>query len=133
VVEKVRKQGMRTAVVTASSNAEALMDAAGIGHLFDAKVDGKDALELDLKGKPAPDTYLEAARRVGAPPERAVVVEDALAGVKAGRAGGFGLVLGVARHGNLDELARHGADEVVTDLGELLTPPKGNPGSSHRS
>ncbi len=121
VVESVRRQGMRTAVVTASANAEALLEAAGVADLFDVKVDGNTALDLGLAGKPAPDTFLEAARQLGVTPERAVVVEDALAGVQAGRRGGFGLVLGVARSGNAEELMRSGAHEVVGDLGELLS------------
>jgi hypothetical protein len=83
-------------------------------------VDGDTTLKLHLPGKPAPDTFLEAARRLSVSPERAVVVEDAIAGVQAGRAGSFGLVVGVDRDGHADELAAHGADIVVADLGELL-------------
>jgi beta-phosphoglucomutase-like phosphatase (HAD superfamily) len=73
-----------------------------------------------LNGKPAPDTFIEAARQLGVKPERAVVVEDAISGVQAGHAGEFGLVIGVARHGDADELRKHGADFVVDDLGELV-------------
>ena len=87
---------------------------------FEARVDGVVIDELGLKGKPAPDSFLEAARRLDVAPERCVVVEDALSGVAAGRAGAFGLVIGVARKGNADALRQHGADVVVEDLGELL-------------
>jgi alpha,alpha-trehalose phosphorylase len=76
--------------------------------------------ELGLRGKPAPDTFLEAAKELGVAPERAVVVEDAIVGVQAGRAGRFGLVIGIARHGDRDELEREGADRVITGLGDLL-------------
>ncbi|MGM0669291.1 MAG: beta-phosphoglucomutase family hydrolase, partial [Gemmatimonadota bacterium] len=122
MVKRLRQEGIRTAVVTASANAASLLEAAGIEDLFDTMVDGNLALELNLKGKPAPDTYLEAARRLETSPERAVVVEDALAGVQAGKEGGFGLVLGVARSRNPDELTHKGADVVVGDLGELVPP-----------
>ena len=83
-------------------------------------MDGSVAAERQLAGKPAPDTFLEAAREVGVEPAKAVVVEDAIAGVRAGRAGDFGLVIGVARHGDAEDLRNHGADVVVEDLGELL-------------
>ena len=122
MVKRLREEGIRTALVTASANAASLMEAAGIEDLFDTMVDGNLALELNLQGKPAPDTYLEAARRLETSPQRAVVVEDALAGVQAGREGGFGLVLGVARSRNPDELTHRGADVVVGDLGELVPP-----------
>jgi alpha,alpha-trehalose phosphorylase len=120
VLQRLRASGLRTAVVTSSTNAEATLRAAGLLDFFDAQVDGKVASELGLAGKPAPDTYLEAARRLGVPPSRAVVVEDALSGVQAGRRGNFGLVLGIARGATPDELSRNGADVVVGDLGELL-------------
>ena len=94
--------------------------AAKIEDLFETQVDGNDVLELGLAGKPAPDAFLEAARRLGVDPKRAVVVEDAIAGVQAGRAGGFGLVLGVARKDNAAELSENGADVVVKDLQEVL-------------
>jgi alpha,alpha-trehalose phosphorylase len=121
-LEHVRKAGIRTAVVTSSTNAGLTLEAAGIGHLFDARVDGNVAHTLDLEGKPEPDTYLEAARRLGVAPDRAVVVEDALAGVQAGNRGGFGLVIGVARAASPDELKRNGADIAVSDLAQLLPP-----------
>jgi beta-phosphoglucomutase-like phosphatase (HAD superfamily) len=78
---------------------------------------------MNLAGKPAPDSFLKAAELLGASPQRTVVVEDALSGVEAGRAGGFGLVIGVDREGHADALRRHGADIVVRDLGELVTDP----------
>ena len=78
------------------------------------------AARLTLRGKPAPDTFLEAARQLGVEPHRTVVVEDAIAGVQAGRAGGFGLVIGVDRSDDQESLRQNGADIVVTDLGELL-------------
>ncbi len=120
LVEELRRRGIRTAVVSSSANAEAVLRSAGIAHLFDARVDGTIAQELGLPGKPAPDTFLEAARRLDVVAERAVVVEDALAGVEAGSAGGFGLVIGVDRLDQAEALRDHGADLVVTDLGELL-------------
>ena len=98
-VRELREAGLKTAVVSSSRNCAAVLAYAGITDLFDTRVDGDTALELGLAGKPSPDTFLEAARRLGVTPDRAVVVEDALAGVEAGRAGGFGLVVGVDRDG----------------------------------
>jgi beta-phosphoglucomutase family hydrolase len=120
LVRRLRKQGIRTGVVSSSNNCENVLRAAGILDLFEVRVDGLVASELGLPGKPAPDTFLEAARSLGVSPARAVVVEDALAGVQAARAGGFGLVVGVDREGSGDTLRAEGADMVVTDLGELL-------------
>jgi beta-phosphoglucomutase family hydrolase len=120
LVRRLREQGIRTAVVSSSNNCEQVLRAAGIYELFEVQVDGLVASELGLPGKPAPDTFLEAARMLGVSPARAVVVEDALAGVQAGRAGGFGLIVGVDRDGSGDALRAEGADMVVTDLGELL-------------
>jgi HAD superfamily hydrolase (TIGR01509 family) len=97
-----------------------VLEAAGIDALFEAIVDGTVARELALPGKPAPDTFLEAARRLDVEPGRTVVVEDALVGVAAGRAGGFGLVVGVARSAAPADLHHHGADVVVADLEEML-------------
>lgn len=122
LLRHLRRRGILTAVVTSSTNAEMTLEAAGIADCFDAKVDGNVAAELNLAGKPEPDAYLEAARRLGSTPARSVVVEDALSGVQAGKRGGFGLVLGVARNVLPDELQRNGADVVVTDLGDLLPP-----------
>jgi len=119
-VRHLRSVGMRTAVVSASRNCPAVLAAAGIADLFDVRVDGEVASRLHLAGKPAPDTFLEAARQLGVEPARAVVVEDAISGVQAGRAGQFGLVIGVARKGEANALQGHGADIVVADLSELL-------------
>jgi alpha,alpha-trehalose phosphorylase len=119
-VHELHAADVKTAVVSSSENCRAVLAAAGIAELFDVVVDGSDARELELPGKPAPDMFLEAARRVGVEPARAVVVEDALAGVAAGRAGGFGLVIGVARTAAPEDLEEHGAGIVVSDLGELL-------------
>lgn len=119
-VQAVRDAGLRTAVVSSSANTAEVLDAAGISHLFDARIDGIVAAERHLPGKPAPDTFLAGAGALGVGPEAATVFEDALAGVEAGRAGGFALVVGVDRVGQADQLARHGADIVVSDLSELL-------------
>jgi alpha,alpha-trehalose phosphorylase len=116
----LRRSGVRTAVVSSSANATEVLRAAGIAGLFDLTVDGRDVATLGLLGKPAPDGFLEAARRLGVAPGRAVVVEDALAGVAAGRDGDFGLVIGVARSAAHEDLRSAGADLVVDDLGELL-------------
>jgi alpha,alpha-trehalose phosphorylase len=120
-VRELRAAGVVTAVVSSSRNAGAVLRRAGIDDLFDACIEGGTAAELGLPGKPAPDTFLEAARRLGVDPTEAVVVEDAVAGVTAGRAGGFGLVIGVDRAGRPDELRAHGADLVVQDLAELVS------------
>ena len=120
LVTALRAWGTPTAVVSASENTEAALEAAGIAELFDARIDGHAVKDRHLAGKPAPDSYLEGARALGVDPSRAVVVEDALAGVEAGRAGHFGLVVGVDHHDYADELRAHGADVVVTDLAELL-------------
>jgi alpha,alpha-trehalose phosphorylase len=119
-VEQLRGAGVRTAVVSSSKNCGAVLRAAGIAGLFELTVDGRDVERLGLRGKPAPDGFLEAAGRMGVCPRRAVVVEDALAGVAAGRAGEFGLVIGVARGVRPQELRSAGADVVVDDLAELV-------------
>ncbi|HZA00580.1 MAG TPA: beta-phosphoglucomutase family hydrolase [Acidimicrobiales bacterium] len=119
-VRTVRDAGLATAVVSSSANTAEVLRVAGITDLFDARIDGVVAAERGLAGKPAPDTFLAGAGAVGAEPAQAAVFEDALAGVQAGRAGRFALVVGVDRVGQADELRRHGADVVVTDLSELL-------------
>jgi alpha,alpha-trehalose phosphorylase len=116
----LRDAGVRTAVVSSSANCGAVLRAAGIEDLFELTVDGGDVARLGLRGKPAPDGFLEAAGRMGVRPRTTVVVEDALAGVAAGRRGGFGLVVGVARGASAPELLRAGADIVVDDLAELI-------------
>jgi len=119
LLEQLRARGMKTAIISASRNCERILRAAGIRELFDAKVDGVDAAELGLPGKPDPAVFLEAARRLGVEPARAAVVEDAIAGVQAGRDGRFGIVIGVDRAGYADALRDAGADVVVKDLGEM--------------
>jgi beta-phosphoglucomutase family hydrolase len=116
----VRAAGVRTAVVSSSANTAQVLQVTGLTDLFDARVDGLVARERGLPGKPAPDTFLAGAAELGVEPGEAVVFEDALAGVEAGRAGHFGLVVGVDRVGQADELREHGADVVVQDLAELL-------------
>jgi HAD superfamily hydrolase (TIGR01509 family) len=119
-VEEVRRRSLATAVVSSSANTVQVLSAAGLDGIFDEVVDGIVAERERLAGKPSPDTYLAAARGLGVDPSAAAVFEDALAGVEAGRAGGFGLVVGVDRVGQADALAAHGADVVVTDLAELI-------------
>ena len=119
-VRAVIEAGLRRAVVSSSTNTRDVLKAAGIADLFDEIIDGVVAERDQLKGKPAPDTYLAGARAVGAEPRQAAVFEDALAGVEAGRAGGFGIVVGVDRVGQADALRAHGADIVVKDLAELF-------------
>jgi beta-phosphoglucomutase family hydrolase len=119
-VKQLRDQGFRLAVVSSSRNCGPVLRAAGIDHLFEVRVDGETLIELGLPGKPAPDSFLRAAELLGATPGRSVVVEDAISGVEAGRAGGFGLVIGVDREGHADALLQHGADVIVKDLGELV-------------
>jgi beta-phosphoglucomutase family hydrolase len=122
LIRALRSRGVRTAVVSASRNCVAVLRAAQAEDLFDARVDGNDAARLGLAGKPAPDTFLHAAKLLGVAPARAAVVEDALAGVEAGRAGGFAAVIGVDRAGQAAALREHGATLVVRDLAELEIP-----------
>ncbi|MGI8446274.1 MAG: HAD family hydrolase [Streptosporangiaceae bacterium] len=122
-VRAVRDAGLRRAVVSSSANCHDVLVAAGIGDLFEARIDGMVAQEQHLRGKPAPDTFLAGAKALGLEPSAAVVFEDALAGVESGRAGRFGYVVGVDRVGQADALKAHGADVVVTDLAELLDRP----------
>ncbi len=122
-VRAVRDAGLHRAVVSSSANARDVLAAAGIEDLFEARIDGVVAERDHLRGKPAPDTFLAGARALGLEPRAAVVFEDALAGVAAGRAGGFGYVVGVDRVGQADELRKHGADVVVKDLADLLDRP----------
>lgn len=120
VVRTARARGLRTAVVSSSANCRPVLRAAGIDALFDTIVDGLDIARLGLPGKPAPDAFLEAARRLGVEPARTMVVEDAVAGVRAARGGGFGVVIGIDRRGNSIALRRAGAHIVVADLWSLL-------------
>lgn len=119
-VRAVRADRLRCAVVSSSANCQAVLAAARIEDLFDERIDGLTALRQHLKGKPAPDMFLAGARALGLKPEQCAVFEDALAGVAAGRAGGFAQVIGVDRVGQAQALAEHGADIVVSDLAELL-------------
>ena len=112
--------GLHRAVVSSSANASDVLRAAGIEDLFEVRIDGVLAEREHLRGKPAPDTFLAAAKAFDVPPSAAAVFEDALAGVEAGRAGGFGAVVGVDRVGQAEQLREHGASIVVSDLGELL-------------
>jgi beta-phosphoglucomutase family hydrolase len=119
-VRAARDAGLRRAVVSSSTNCRDVLEAAGMLDLFEEIVDGKVAREERLKGKPAPDTFLAGARRLGLDAADSAVFEDAVAGVEAGRAGGFGFVVGVDRVGHADALRTHGANVVVEDLAELL-------------
>jgi beta-phosphoglucomutase family hydrolase len=120
LVHQLRRHGFKIAVVTSSQNCTAVLRAAKLDAFFDVQVDGNMILAQRLAGKPAPDTFLVAARLLGVEPTRAVVIEDAISGVEAGFSGKFGLVIGVARKGNAEELRQHGAHLVVNDLGELV-------------
>jgi beta-phosphoglucomutase family hydrolase len=119
-VREARDSGLATALVSSSANAAEVLAATRIADLFDVLVDGLVAARRELRGKPAPDTFLAAAELLAVEPAHAAVFEDALAGVEAGRAGGFGLVVGVDRVGQAQALATHGADFVVSDLEELI-------------
>jgi beta-phosphoglucomutase family hydrolase len=119
-LHQVREAGLASAVVSSSANATAVLAAAGLDGLVDLVVDGIVAARERLTGKPAPDTFLAAARKLNVLPADGVVFEDALAGVEAGRAGSFGFVVGVDRVGQAAALRAHGADVVVTDLADLL-------------
>jgi alpha,alpha-trehalase len=123
LVRALQLHGVGTAVVSASKNCQRVLEAAGVGDLFRVRVDGIVSEELGLPGKPSPATFLEAARRLGSDPGRAVVVEDAVAGVEAGRRGRFALVVGVDRAGQAAQLKAAGADVVVSDLSELQAVP----------
>lgn len=114
LLRQLRGQGFKIAVVTSSQNCTSVLKAAGLSDFFDVQVDGNMIHAQNLAGKPAPHTFLRAAKLLGVEPARAVVIEDALSGVEAGSAGRFGLVIGVARKGNAEELARHGAHLVST-------------------
>jgi len=119
LIARLRKRGVRTAIVSSSRNCVAVLEAAAIRELFDVKVDGLDAAELGLAGKPDPALFLEAARLLDVEPADAAVVEDAISGVEAGRRGHFGLVIGLDRAGQHEALVAAGADLVVADLGEV--------------
>lgn len=130
-IRAVKEHGISTAIVSASANTVQVLESAGIADLFDARVDGVIAKQRGLRGKPAPDTFLSAAQELKATPDQAAVFEDAQAGVAAGRAGGFALVVGVDRVGQAEELLKHGADIVVKDVAELIGQ-DGKPGKDAR-
>ena len=117
LVREILSAGMKTAVVSSSKNCKKVLEVTGISELFQERVDGTDAEALDLEGKPSPDIFLVACKRLGINPGRAVVVEDAISGVKAGRRGHFGLVIGVDRTGHAEDLREAGATAVVKSLG----------------
>jgi beta-phosphoglucomutase family hydrolase len=119
-LEAVADNGLPIAVVSSSANTREVLEVTGLAHFVDQRVDGVTMREENIAGKPAPDSYLEAARRLGVEAAEAAVFEDAISGVEAGHAGHFGFVVGVDRVGQSDELKRHGADIVVKDLAELL-------------
>lgn len=119
LIRALRDHGVRLGLVTSSRHGREVLAAAGITSLFDTRLDGIDLDERELAGKPEPDMFVAAAEALGVAPPQTVVFEDAVAGVQAGRRGGFGLVVGVARDGNADALALAGAHAVVADLGEL--------------
>ncbi len=127
-LDAAREAGARLAVVSSSANTAQVLEVTGIADYFEVRVDGITIVERGLKGKPAPDTFLYAASELGVEPAHAAVFEDALAGVEAGRAGHFGVVVGVDRVGQAAALAEHGADVVVQDVAELLEPPVGPSG-----
>jgi beta-phosphoglucomutase family hydrolase len=119
-IHRVRRDGFKIAVVTSSQNCMSVLEAAKLDEFFQVRVDGNVIDAQQLAGKPAPDTFLLAARLLGVEPKRIVVIEDAISGVQAGSDGDFGLVIGIARKNNVEELKRHGADLVVCDLDELM-------------
>jgi beta-phosphoglucomutase family hydrolase len=121
-LEAVAEQKLPIAVVSSSANTREVLALTGLAEFVDQRVDGVTMREEHIRGKPAPDSYLEGARRLGVQPSAAAVFEDALSGVEAGHAGHFGLVVGVDRVGQAEALRRHGADVVVTDLADLLGP-----------
>jgi len=119
-IHQLRRNGFKIAVVTSSQNCTAVLKAVKLDDFFEVRVDGNTIQTQRLAGKPAPDTFLIAARLLGVEPIRTVVIEDAISGVQAGISGKFGLVIGIARKGNFEELKHHGAHLVVEDLAELL-------------
>ncbi len=118
LINALKSRGKRVAIVTSSKNCDTVLKSVGMDKVFEVQVDGNIAAERQIPGKPNPDTYLEAARMLGVPAAKAVVIEDAVSGVQAGRAGKFGLVLGIDRHGG-SGLENNGADVVVSDLSEV--------------
>ena len=127
-----KEAGLKMAVVSSSHHCAEIVEVIGLTALFEVRIDGHEIDRLRLPGKPAPDAFLEATRRLAVEPRRAIVIEDALSGVRAGRAGGFGLVIGVNRRNQAQALRELGADVVVDDLGELLPGSPESPASASR-
>lgn len=119
LVHQLREAGFHTAIISSSKNCQQILEVAQVDHLFEERIDGVESERIGIKGKPAPDIFLEAARRLGIPPERVIVVEDAISGVQAGQLGGFGCIVGVDRDNQRDALMENGADVVVKDLIEM--------------
>ncbi len=119
LIREIRRLGIKTALISSSKNCTPIIEKVGARDLFDAKIDGVDALDRKIKGKPSPDIFLQAAKDLGVSPEHAVVIEDAISGVQAGRDGGFSEVIGVDRADQADALLENGADVVVKDLEEV--------------
>jgi alpha,alpha-trehalase len=119
LLQEARRRGVRTAIASSSHHCAEILRAGNLTALFDVRVDGIDLDRLGLSGKRAPDMFLEAARRLGVPPMRAVVFEDATVGVAAARSGRFGLVVGIGRGAQAAALLEGGADQVVADLSEV--------------
>jgi len=119
LIHSAKKHGLKTAVISSSKSCAMILDSVNLSNLFDARVDGVDSEIMNIPGKPAPDIFLEAARQLAVKPERTVVIEDAISGVQAGRAGKFGLVVGIARTGEKGSLLANGADVAVEDLSEI--------------
>jgi len=119
LIRSAKKHGLKIAVISSSKSCAMILDAVNLSDLFDVRVDGVNSETLGIPGKPAPDIFLEAARQLRVKPERAVVIEDAVSGVRAGRAGHFGLVVGIARDGGSEALRDSGAHVVVEDLSAI--------------
>ncbi len=119
LIHSIKKRGLKTAIISSSKSCAMILDSVNLSDLFDVRVDGVDSEMLGISGKPAPDIFIEAARQLKVKPERAVVIEDAISGVQAGRAGKFGLVIGIARTGDRETLLANGADVAVEDLSEI--------------
>ncbi|WP_372949007.1 HAD family hydrolase, partial [Mariniphaga sp.] len=116
---ELKDAGVKLGVASSSKNCKAVLEAVDLLHLFGTRVDGVVSAELGLQGKPEPDIFTTACENLGVKPENSIVVEDAVSGVQAGAKGGFGLTLGIAREGNVQELQNNGADYVVTNLEEV--------------
>jgi len=118
-IHQLKNNNIRIGVASSSKNCKTVLEAAGLLDLFETRVDGVISAELGLKGKPEPDIFMTACNNLNVPYSRAVIVEDAVSGVQAGKNGCFGLVLGIARCGNMDDLLSNGADIVIHDIGEI--------------